>query len=272
MPNRKKNLRLLALICLAVLMAGSIFFVKQRTRILYWLNQRQALPEAKTAEVTSATSATDSLAMSPDNTQKSTDPPREENIAAPPPAAYNLKIPFTSQAPYAVWDHKDEEACEEAALLMAHRYYTGRAISDKDDARSGIDQIIEWEKANLGGVWESTTAAEVARIAKGMLGYQGAHTIANPDVDTIKAAVSAGNPVLVPAAGRELHNPFFKQPGPPYQMLVIKGYDEDEFITNDPGTRRGADYRYKYTAVLAANHDWNGGDVGNGAKVMIVLK
>ena len=263
---------MIVLICLAVLMAGSFIVIKRRAQIFHWFSQRQTLPDAQTAENIGAKSVTDSWAMSTDNSQKSSDPPREEKIAAPPPAAYNLKVPFVSQAPFAAWDHKDEEACEEAALLMAHRYYTGRSISNKDDARSGIDQIIEWEKANLGGVWESTTAAEVARIAKGMLGYQGAHTIANPDVDTIKAAVSAGNPVLVPAAGRELHNPFFKQPGPLYHMLVIKGYDENEFITNDPGTRRGADYRYKYTTVLTANHDWNGGDVGTGAKVMVILK
>jgi hypothetical protein len=63
---------------------------------------------------------------------------------------------------------------------------------------------------------------------------------------------------------------------------VIRGYDETEgeFITNDPGTRMGNGYRYKYEKLIAAVHDWNhelaaGGmtneEMDQGRKVVIVV-
>jgi len=56
-------------------------------------------------------------------------------------------------------------------------------------------------------------------------------------------------------------------------MLLLKGYTSDgEFITNDPGTRNGRNYVYKQAVLMAAIHDWNGGDVMNGVPVVIVYK
>lgn len=198
-------------------------------------------------------------------------PPEPAPPKSPPPKI-NLSVPFTSQAPYAVWDHKDEEACEEAALLMVHRFHQKRKIEGKEDARKAIDELIEGEKKVLGGVWESTTAEEIAKVAREFLGHSEVQVKYDPTIEDIKKAVADGHPVIVPAAGRMLKNPYYKQPGPLYHGLVIKGYTEKEFITNDPGTRRGADYTYPYERVMDAIHDWNGGDVNNGRKVMIVIK
>ncbi len=63
-----------------------------------------------------------------------------------------------------------------------------------------------------------------------------------------------GNLVLAPANGQALDNPHFTPPGPAHHFLVIKGYDYDraEFITNDPGTRLGAGYRYPAEKLIAA--------------------
>jgi len=61
----------------------------------------------------------------------------------------------------------------------------------------------------------------------------------------------------VPLAGRELNNPYFRAPGPIYHMLVIKGYDSDEFIVNEVGTKRGDSFKYKYDVLINAIHDWN---------------
>ena len=61
--------------------------------------------------------------------------------------------------------------------------------------------------------------------------------------------------------------------GPLYHMLVVKGYTKDgTIITNDPGTRRGADFLYDPDALFNAVHDWNGGNVNEGAKVMVVVE
>ncbi len=55
-------------------------------------------------------------------------------------------------------------------------------------------------------------------------------------------------------------------------MLVLRGYTKDGYvITNDPGTKRGAQYAYRWSVLLNAIHDWNGGDVENGEKVVIVV-
>lgn len=69
-----------------------------------------------------------------------------------------------------------------------------------------------------------------------------------------------------------LGNPYFTPPGPIYHMLVIKGYNLTEFITNDPGTRRGADYVYSYQTLMKAIHDWNNGNVESGKSATISVQ
>lgn len=185
------------------------------------------------------------------------------------PEELNLDVPFTPQAPHANWDYTHEEACEEAAVLMAGRYFRGQGISGADDAEKGLQEIIGWEKENL-GFFESTTAEETVRVIKGIYGLN-AQVIENPTVGQTKVALAQGKLVLSPSAGREIGNPFYKSPGPLYHILLIKGYTKDKFITNDAGTKRGENYPYVFKTVLDANHDWNGGNVGDGRKLMIVV-
>ena len=39
-------------------------------------------------------------------------------------------------------------------------------------------------------------------------------------------------------------------------MLVIRGFDGKNFITNDPGTKRGKNFKYPYARLMDALHDW----------------
>ena len=58
-------------------------------------------------------------------------------------------------------------------------------------------------------------------------------------------------------------------------MLVIVGYTETEFITHDPGTRRGKNYRYTFDTIMDAIHDWTGvkEEIGTGVpRVLIVTQ
>ena len=93
-----------------------------------------------------------------------------------------------------------------------------------------------------------------------------------------RAELARGNLVLVPANGIKLNNPNFTPPGPDRHMLVIKGYDLDsgEFITNDPGTRKGEGYRYKEEIIMGAITDYPTGDhlqmTGEEEKAMIVVE
>lgn len=186
------------------------------------------------------------------------------------PYEFNLDVPFTSQAPHKEWDEVYDEACEEAAVLMVHYFYNDKYFSGPDEADEEILKFIDFEKEFL-GFFESTTAEELARVVEKYWGYD-VDLIYDFSVDNIKRAVYKGYPVVVPAAGQILDNPHFQDPGPVYHMLVVKGWKGDQFITNDPGTQHGEDWLYDYNHLLNSAHDWNGGDVENGAKVVLILK
>lgn len=181
--------------------------------------------------------------------------PTGDEIAVALPSAKNLKVPFTSQAPHGKWDGDHNEFCEEASVVMVGRYWTDRTIASADEAEAALQQIKTWEIEHLGFFYD-TTADEVAKILEGMYDLK-VEVKRNPTVEDIKRAVAAGKPVIVPSAGRELGNPNFRQPGPIYHMLVIRGYTADgKFITNDPGTRKGEQYVYDTAVVMNAMHDW----------------
>ena len=122
------------------------------------------------------------------------------------------------------------------------------------------------------GFYEDTNADETAMILREYFDIAKVEVVPDPTPDAIKSDLAQGKAVIVPLAGRQLGNPYFQQPGPLYHMLVIKGYKRNgDFIVNDPGTRRGADYIYKPDIILNAVRDWNGGNVDTGRKVIIVV-
>src|SRR3989338_3464616 len=183
----------------------------------------------------------------------------------------NLDIPFTSQAPHRNWELPYKEFCEEASSLMAISYVTGQTIPNADFANAKMLEIKAFEEKRF-GYYEDTTAEETAIILKEFYKYPKVKIVANPSITDIKTALSQSKAVIVPAAGRKLGNPYYTQPGPLYHMLVIKGYTKDgRFITNDPGTRRGAHFIYDPAVLWNAIRDWNGGDVDTGKKVLIVV-
>lgn len=186
------------------------------------------------------------------------------------PESLNLAIPFTSQAPHANWELPYQEACEEASMVMAARFLQGRTIDGADDADDAILQLVEHGTTVMGYPID-TTAEETAAILEDFYELD-AELIYDFSWDDVKLALAQGYPVIIPAAGRQLGNPNFTAPGPIYHMLVIKGYTPSVIITNDPGTRKGADYQYTYDTLYAAAHDWNGGNVEAGRKVIIIVK
>jgi hypothetical protein len=187
------------------------------------------------------------------------------------PAEINLAVPFTSQAPHKNWEEPYQNFCEEASVLMASHYILNRAIPTPEYADAEMLKIKDWEEKTL-GYNKDTTAKETARILTEYFKIPDVELVYNPTISQIKQALASGKVMVVPAAGRQLPNPNFRSPGPLYHMLVIKGYTKDgKIITNDPGTRLGADFTYDPQALLDAIHDWNGGDVENGQKVIIIV-
>lgn len=193
--------------------------------------------------------------------------------AGPLPMEVNLDVPFTSQAPFADWNMPFQEFCEEASLLMTHAFYEGESgVIEKYTARERLKKIMAFENFTFGS-YEDATAEQVADVAKNFYGYKTVVVKPLTSVLDIKVPLALGYPVLIPAAGQLLGNPNFSGDGPPYHMLVIRGYTPGFFITNDPGTRRGQGYTYSYDTILKAAHDWTGdkATIQTGKPMMIVV-
>lgn len=186
------------------------------------------------------------------------------------PASYNLDVPWMVQAPFADWTGSYEDACEEASALMVHYYYTKQRFETQEEMKEELDKAFAWEDRRLGYNLD-TTAEETAIMLREYFGWDRVELVEDPTAEQIKRHIAAGRPVIVPAYGKALLNPNFRNGGPDYHMLVIKGYTATDFVTNDPGTRRGADYVYPIARLMDAIHDWNGGDVLGGRRVMIVV-
>jgi uncharacterized protein YvpB len=124
--------------------------------------------------------------------------------------------------------------------------------------------MVDWEMKNW-GAHSDLTAGKTLELAQAVYGLSG-KVITNYSVDSIKQSIANGVPVIIPTDGRLLHNPNFRGSGPPYHMIVIKGYDDKGFITNDPGTRNGESYYYPYQTVLDAVKNPEGG-----AKELLII-
>jgi hypothetical protein len=182
----------------------------------------------------------------------------------------NLNVPFISQAPSKNWNATFKEACEEASILMAKAYFEKTASNIKTDEQN-ILNLVAWQEQNLGGHFDLTTEQTADLVQKNWPNYQ-VEVIKNIDIEAIKKFLNQGLPVIIPAAGRELGNPHFKTPGPIYHMLVIKGYQGNDFITNDPGTQYGADYLYNQEKLISAIHDWFAEDILQGEKNALIVR
>ncbi len=265
----------IALLVGLILFVVVLFFnrVAIKELVLSW--QRADLPEAREFQDVIARSVSDEAI--PSETDEIATPPaaaRDDSFKFP--SEYNLAVPFQPQAPQANWDLPYQEACEEASLIMADAFYNKKSLTiDEMDER--IKKLVDWQVGRF-GYYEDTTAAETATIAREYFGLT-AELDYDVSVDNIKKQISQNKLVLAPAAGKILPNPNFRNGGPLYHMLVIRGYTPEEFITNDPGTRKGREFVYKYNDLLNAVHDWPAapGDKPSeaemlaGEKVMIVI-
>jgi peptidase C39-like protein len=266
---------LIPYIAIAVVLAGGVAFAyRGAIREAFEARNRPELPPAQPYQPRPEPEPTVGEPAEPIETPAPEPEPPVEPAPAPAPttSGVNLDVPFTSQAPHANWDMPYQEACEEASLMMVHAYIDGAGAFTPNEADRQILALVAWEEEHL-GFYKDTTAEETARVAREYYGHAKSRAVAITSMEDVKREVAKGNPVILPAAGKLLPNPYFSGDGPLYHMLVVKGYTKDgKIITNDPGTRRGADFLYDPAPLWNAVHDWNGGDVVNGAKVMIVVE
>ncbi|MBI4281265.1 C39 family peptidase [Candidatus Uhrbacteria bacterium] len=184
-----------------------------------------------------------------------------------------LDVPFTSQAPYANWKQPYQDACEEAAVVMAAAWVQKKSLTQKI-ADKMIRELVAYQIKTVGD-YKDTNAEQTAKLARD---FYKLNTRVQYDVthEDIRAELARGNIVIAPMAGQLLKNPYYTRPGPAYHMLVFIGYDDTtkELITNDAGTRRGKKYRYSYATIDKALHDWTGSEktITKGRSAMIVIK
>ncbi len=262
-PSRRKLI--LAVAAALIVAAGALYAFHGDLRDA-WMNwQKGPIPIAVTrAELENANA--EPVPPTPTSAPKPAPVPKPKPAA---PTTFNLSVLFVPQAPLSNWDKIHEDTCEEASMMMARTFLDGRASMTREDMDKELLAIVDYENRTL-GFFESTTAAQTADVMAGYYHMTRPRVIELHSIADVRAEIAAGHPVMLPTAGRLLHNPNFKNGGPLYHMVVAKGYVGGKVITNDPGTRLGADYVYDDATLWNAIHDWNGGDVLNGGKVMIV--
>jgi hypothetical protein len=189
-------------------------------------------------------------------------------------ASTNINVPFTSQAPYSNWSEPWENACEEATIVMVDAFYANKydRTIHKAEAKLKLEQTFTYKHITLG--WSLDENADTIIFLINNFFKWEAYKKINPTISDLKAEIDAGHPIILPSYGKALKNPYFHNGGPPYHTIVLSGYDDDKnmFITQEPGTRHGLDFRYSYDTIINAMHDFVQNDTQNGERVAIFTR
>lgn len=173
-----------------------------------------------------------------------------------------LDVPFVSQAPFGNWsDQRKQDGCEEAAVIMAMAWVKNEKLNFQT-ADEKINNISAYEEKMYGNFHDTNAQDTAQRIFIEFFKYDNIEVKRGITKENIKQELFSGNLVIVPTNGRLLNNPNYTSPGPATHNLVIIGYDilKKEFITNDPGTRRGEKYRYNEDVLESALLDYPTGN------------
>jgi len=164
-------------------------------------------------------------------------------------------IPFTSQAPLFEWnDPRQQDACEESSVLMSISWVYNIPAYNKEMWRDRIIDLVNFQQKKYGENRDTSLTDTVSWIYKDYFKYNNVNIITvNSSLELIEE-LEKGNILLIPTNGQALKNPNFTGEGPERHMVLIKGYDyeKEEFITNDPGTKNGKDYRYDKDLLFEA--------------------
>lgn len=182
-------------------------------------------------------------------------------IAQPLPSVSLSNVPFIAQAPLGEWnDERQQEGCEEASVLMAMGWVYNQGYAAKD-ARNEIIAMAAAQTKEYGTHQDTSAKDTVDRLIKGYFGYTKAEAKYDVTPEDIVGYLREGKLVIAAVNGQTLRNPYFSQPAPARHMIVVFGYDNatDEFITHEPGTRNGANYRYSSDIMRVSLRDYASG-------------
>jgi hypothetical protein len=171
-----------------------------------------------------------------------------------------LDVPFIPQAPTAKWsDPRQQDGCEEASILMAHLWLTGKKMT-LQQAEQEIIAVSDWQQQKY-GQFVDRSMTDTGKMFEDYYKHSNYEIKRNITKDDIRKELAQGNLVIVPTNGQILDNPNYTAPGPLTHMLPIIGYDDKkgEFITNDPGTRNGKQFRFGYDHMIDSIYDYETG-------------
>lgn len=193
------------------------------------------------------------------------EPVEEKTVEEPLPSRIVHEVAFTSQAPYAQWaEALYQDACEEASVLMAARWVRGEKDPKELAPAFATEEIARLADVSveLFDTFIDTSAEDTLWILQHELPGTRVELLESPTIEDMKRVLANDGVLIMPMDGQILVNPYFNDPGPERHMLVLIGFDDrtQEFITNDPGTRRGAGFRYGYENFFIAMRDYPTGD------------
>jgi hypothetical protein len=198
----------------------------------------------------------------------------EEDVITPEKVL--LDVPFIPQAPTAKWsDPRQQDGCEEASIMMAHLWLTDGTMT-LQQAEKEIIALSEYQKEKY-GVYVDRSITDTGKLFEEYYHHSNYEIKRNITAEDMKQELAKGNLIIIPTNGQILDNPNYTPPGPITHMLPVIGYDDKtgEFITNDPGTRNGRQFRFDYQTVIDAIYDYHTGaheDYRKTETIMMVVK
>lgn len=173
-----------------------------------------------------------------------------------------IPVPFMVQAPFGNWhDERQLNACEEMSVIMVMQWLRGQRTIRAHDAHDLVQSMALYQEDRYGSHEDTSLEDTAIRLVQGYFQYRNFSVQAIVTPADLVAELERGNPLIVAVNGRILANPHFRPPGPERHTLVLLGHDPErgEFITNDPGTRYGALYRYPVARFFQAIQDYPSG-------------
>ena len=175
-----------------------------------------------------------------------------------PKAVYiNHNVPWTSQAPFAEWNNDMfQDGCEEASIIMAMAWVDNKDLT-AELAKKQIIDLSLFQSENL-NTYHDRSIKDTKDLLITYYKYNNITYQQNVTSTDIINYLTNGSIIIAPMNGQLLNNAYFHPPGPINHMLVITGYDEskNQFITNDPGTKKGHEYRYPLQTLMNALRDY----------------
>lgn len=192
--------------------------------------------------------------------------PTNQDLQTTLPSEFNIDMTFYSQAPYGNWNQPWQDSCEEASMLLIANAYN-KSDWTRKQFNAEILKLVKWEVDTYGSYKENPVQQMVQTLKDQFNLSTVIHT--DPTLEDVQKILTQGHFIIIPLAGKEIGNPNFQNGGPPYHVIVIKGYKADqEIITEDVGTSHGEDYIYSWDTLKSANHDY-ATPIDDGAKVII---